>query len=634
MPRSRKILALSIGLVLVACVLWVVHRSVDREIDLALAEAARPPDELLVVEMPFHRPAVAERGGAKLWVHGAAVNDGASFGGRLLAATTGGLVELGHGKARRVRDVLTGLPDHNLTSLAVRGSEVALGTRTGIISFLEGEHLRSLRIDESRHGAVMDLRWHRASLYAATSSGHLLRLTGNRAVRIPPRIEGGITSLVEGAEGLLAAGGDGVVYQVMGETMEVVARIEDGPQRINALTRHGDTLLVGTSTALLRTDGSGGLVSVRENLFVTALLSLQGRLLVATFDQGILVLEGARLDGTPRQRLLEGQRVDRLRLVDDRPMAFGPSLAAVIEPGSPPRSLDLPSGLASQHITALAFDDRARLWVGHFDEGVDVLDDRGEVATHLPSPDLARLQSVNALLYDQHSRNMLVATSHGVLEVSDGDVSVLDRDDGLIGEAVTALLVTDRHRVFATSQGITLAPRNESEMRSIYAFHGLPSNRVYALGGSAERLLAGTLGGLAELEGLRVRGVTRAGPAGLAANWCSAIATSSEGIYVGTTGGGVDLVSSTGVAHLRHGARGGRFSVSPGAMLLLDEVLLVGTLERGLLVYDRREGEWLDIEQPFPGAAVTALAADDEHCYLGTDRGLLRISRGDAIFGT
>jgi len=606
---------------------------VDREIDLALAEAARPPEELRVVEIPFHRPAIADRGGAKLALHGATVTDGATFGGRLLVTTTGGLVELGHGRPRRIRDVLNGLPDHDLTALAVHGGEAALGTRTGIVSFLEGDLVRSLQIDANQHGAIMDMRWHRAALYIATSSGHLLRVSGSRAERIPPQVAGGITALAEGPNGLLAAGGDGVVYRVAGDELEVVARIRGAVQRLNALTVHGDSLLVGTSTALLRDDGTGALEPVRENLFVTSLLSLQGRLLVGTFDDGILALDGARLAGTPRRRLLEGRRVDRLRLVDHHPMAFGPALAAVLEPGGEVRTLDVPRGLASQHVTALAFDDRERLWVGHFDDGVDVLDERGEVDRHLPGPELGRMQSVNALRYDTHSRSMLVATSHGVLEVSDGDVRVLTREDGLIGEAVTALLVSATERVYATSQGITLAPRSGGEMRSIYAFHGLPSNRIYALGGNAGRLLAGTLGGLAELEGLRVREVVRAGPGGLGANWCSALITAPEGVYVGTTGGGVDLVSSEGVTRLRPGSGEERFSVSPGAMLLMDEILLVGTLERGLLAYDRRENEWLDIEQPMPGAAVTALAATDEVLYLGTDRGLLRIDRDEGLFG-
>jgi ligand-binding sensor domain-containing protein len=95
-------------------------------------------------------------------------------------------------------------------------------------------------------------------------------------------------------------------------------------------------------------------------------------------------------------------------------------------------------------------------------------------------------------------------------------------------------------------------------------------------------------------------------------------------VYVGTTGGGVDLVTSRSVTRLR-APDGGRFSVSPGGLLLLDDVLFVATLERGLLAYDRREREWLSLPQPMPGAAVTALVADSESLYVGTDRGLMRI---------
>ena len=59
-------------------------------------------------------------------------------------------------------------------------------------------------------------------------------------------------------------------------------------------------------------------------------------------------------------------------------------------------------------------------------------------------------------------------------------------------------------RIYATNQGISFSPRTGGAIRSIYAFHGLPSNRVYALAQQSDQLYAGTLGGLAQLKSLRV----------------------------------------------------------------------------------------------------------------------------------
>jgi ligand-binding sensor domain-containing protein len=188
-------------------------------------------------------------------------------------------------------------------------------------------------------------------------------------------------------------------------------------------------------------------------------------------------------------------------------------------------------------------------------------------------------------------------------------------------------LLREEDRIFATSEGLSVASKAGGEVRSIYAFHGLPSNRLYSLADQDGHLFVGTLGGVALVDGLRVRQRLRAAPGGLQANWCSAMAAAAEGIYMGTTGGGVDLRRPDGSVDRLPMARPGRFTVNPGAMLVAGQRLLVGTLEHGLLVLDRARQEWLDIEQPLPGAAVTALAVDDDFLYVGTNRGLLRLGR-------
>jgi hypothetical protein len=607
-----------------AAALWLGHREVGRDVDLALAAAARETDGLPVVEIPPPEPVAGRGGRTRLWADTTSATDGGGLGGVMLVATAGGLIEVGAGSARTIGDVLSGLPDHDLTALAARGRQVAVGARSGAVSTLAGDRFRTLRIDGGRHGAILDLAWWGPALYIATASGSVIRLQGDHADLLPPRIQGGVTALVDSSGGLIATGGDGVVYRVAGDALEVLARTDGGPVRLTGAAWVGETLVVGTATGLLRANGHGRLETLRDGLIVTCLLAHRDRLLVGTIDSGVAVLDGASPGDQPLERLLPGRRVDRLRTIDGRPVAFGPDLVAVLGTGGEPRLVELPRGLSSGHVSALAFDDQHRLWVGHFNHGVDVLDDRGSVVRHLPPPELESMSSVNALAFDPRTRTMLVATSHGVLEAGDAEVVTISRDDGLIGDAVTAVLVNDAARIYATSQGITVAPSGADEPRSIYAFHGLPSNRVYALSGSPDRMMVGTLGGLAEVDGTRVGAVRRAGPRGLQANWCSALAQGAEGVYVGTTGGGVDLVTSRSVTRLE-APDGGRFSVSPGGLLLLDDVLLVATLERGLLAYDRREREWLSLPQPMPGAAVTALVADSESLYVGTDRGLMRI---------
>ncbi len=629
---ARVLGALALCLLGLIGAVGAAHVVVAARVDRALAEARRPPAAFEIRFLPPRsgREAPVER----LWTSTLGVTDGAAWSGRIVVATGGGLVEIVAARARRLRTAGTdpGFADHTLTAVAALGARLVLGARSGTLSLLEGNHLRSLRLGDGRLGTITDLLWHDEDLLVATASGRVIRLTGDLGTGqvLGPPIEGGATAIAPSPDGPLVAGADGVLRRVDGDRLEVIARPADGDPsvRLTAVVQWGDRLFVGTPTGLLGVDGSGRFVPHRRGLFVTTLIVVGERLLVGTHDRGVLVLDVRHPAGMPTARALPGRRVDRLRLVDARPMAFGPGLVASLDVMTGANDdVALPAGLASNHITALALDDRRQLWVGTFDDGVDVLGTTGEVVRHLPTPEMSRYASVNALAVDRVAGSMLVATSHGVLEVLGDAIDVIDQDDGLIGEAVTALLVRDETRVFATNRGLSLATGRGGEVRSIYAFHGLPSNRLYALAAQGDRLWVGTLGGTAVIEGLRVQRSLRAATGQLRAAWCTALAVAPEGTYVGTTAGGLDLVHPDGTVEPFSPPEVERFSVNQGAMLLSDHFLLVGTLERGLLIFDRNRTEWVQFDQPLPGAAVTALAAAEDALWVGTDRGLLRLGR-------
>jgi hypothetical protein len=641
------LLAGAAGVAICLGALGLLHRSVARRVDEAIAVAAAAPDPGALGVEPITPP--EPRAGVRLWTDTSDAADGAALEGRLVAATGGGLVELelgGRGDRPRVATAVSvaGLSDHDLTAAApLEGpAALALGSRSGAIAVVEPGGARSARVDGGARGAVTDLAWFDGSLYVATASGALIRLSRDlrRAALVGPVVEGGLPALAAGPRGLIAAGGDGAVYRVEGDALARVAEPASGEgSRLTAVAWLGDRIVAGSPLALLAAREGGRLEPVRTDLFVTALLAHEDRLYLGTTDRGVLVIDGGYLAAEPLRQLLDGRWISRLRVVDGRPVAFGPDLVAWLDPDAAPEAaqgsdLQLPPGLSSNHVTALALDDQRRLWVGHFEDGVDVMSSDGEVVRHVPSPgpdeELARLSAVNALAFDPWAGAMLVGTSHGVLEVDDAAVDAFDERDGLIGDSVAAILVTDTGRVFATNQGLTVASRL-GEMRSIYAFHGLPSNRLSALAGDGDgQIVVGSLGGLALVEAstLEVGRRLEAAPAGLRASWCAALAVAPEGIYVGTVGGGVDLWLSGGEVERIELPGAERITVNPGAMLVAGDRLLVGTVERGLLVLDRSRRAWVEVEQPLPGASVAALAADGDVLYLGTDRGLLRLDPG------
>jgi ligand-binding sensor domain-containing protein len=174
----------------------------------------------------------------------------------------------------------------------------------------------------------------------------------------------------------------------------------------------------------------------------------------------------------------------------------------------------------------------------------------------------------------------------------------------------------------ATPAGITFLTPGGA--RSIYAFHGLVNNHVYTLGAEGTRLLVGTLGGLSLLDQGQVRTNYTTANSGLQANWITALARVGDEWFVGSYGGGIFRLDSTGRCQ-RFSDATEAFVVNPNAMLATGQRVYAGTLERGLYVYDRALGRWSDVVAGLPSPNVTALAVHNGYLYIGTDNGLVRI---------
>ena len=97
-----------------------------------------------------------------------------------------------------------------------------------------------------------------------------------------------------------------------------------------------------------------------------------------------------------------------------------------------------------------------------------------------------------------------VATANGLVlfDAAAHEKQVLGKAEGLIANQVTDVLLRGDSRsptiTAATPAGITTI--DASGTSSLYAFHGLVNNHVYALAAEGTRILAGTLGGLSILD--------------------------------------------------------------------------------------------------------------------------------------
>ena len=280
-----------------------------------------------------------------------------------------------------------------------------------------------------------------------------------------------------------------------------------------------------------------------------------------------------------------------------------------------------PTVLTDRNITALARDKEGQLWVGYFDRGLDILPDGPMRTIHVEDE---HVFCVNRILPDDRSHTVDVATANGLVRfgASGKPIQVLGPADGLIAQHVTDVVAYHEGLAVATPAGITFL--DSQGARSIYSFHGLVNNHVYALGVSEDDLMVGTLGGLSEVRSGFVQANFRAGDSGLKQNWITAVVRVGDEWMVGTYGSGVMELDSAGKFHSYQTATA-PVEINPNAMLVTKDHVFAGTLGDGLYVYDRGKQRWSIVRDGLPSSNVTALAESNGRIYVGTDNGLVGV---------
>jgi ligand-binding sensor domain-containing protein len=203
-----------------------------------------------------------------------------------------------------------------------------------------------------------------------------------------------------------------------------------------------------------------------------------------------------------------------------------------------------------------------------------------------------------------------------------GEQQVLTRADGLIADHVTDIASYRGGLVLATPAGLTFL--DASGAHSMYAFHGLVNNHIYALGVSGNELMAGTLGGLSRLDEGDVKLNFTTYSSSLKHNWITSVVTVGSEWMIGTYGAGVLGLDFSGHFHSFETASGA-LQINPNAMLVTENYVLAGSLGQGLYVYDRHSQRWSVIRSGLPSLNVTAFAAANGYIFIGTDNGLVRI---------
>jgi len=468
-------------------------------------------------------------------------------------------------------------------------------------------------------------------------SGHLLFGTrkrgvllydGQRITVLHPTLKNLYVTSLAGTESDLWVGtlNGGVLHWHGGETDSFGEEQGLPDRQVQAISVASDKTYVGTPVGVAEFDRGRFSGVLAPGVFATALLPRQGQLFIGSEEQGVIVvpLEERRLDFAP----VEAPALAEVRQLFDlgeavyaltrgglyRMAARGFGWQQVLQPRG--------AVLTDRNISALAADNMGRLWVGYFDRGLDLVEPDRERALHVENE---HVFCVNRILPDDKTGTVDVATANGLVrfDAAGNPEQVLTRADGLIADHVTDVVPYRGGLALATPAGLTFLDAGGA--RSMYAFHGLVNNHVYALGVSGDELMAGTLGGLSQLDKGDVQVNYTTASSGLRHNWITAVVRVGSEWMVGTYGAGVLALDRDGHFHPFEAATG-NFEVNPNAMLVTERHVFAGTLANGLYVYDRETERWFTIETGLPSLNVTAFAVSNGYLYVGTDNGLVRIA--------
>ena len=417
----------------------------------------------------------------------------------------------------------------------------------------------------------------------------------------------------------------GVLHWHSGTT-EAFSEEQGLPDRqVQAIALAGDKTYVGTPLGVAEFDRGGFSRVLGDGLLVTALFVRGDELLVGTEDQGMVSIPRtnghAKFGNSGATNLSEVQQflgseneiyvLARNGLFDVTAQGF--SSKEILQSQS--------TVLSDRNVSALAADKNGQIWVGYFDRGLDLLPDNSGRVVHVENE---HVFCVNRIWPDAKTGTILVATANGLVRMTaaGSQEQVLTRADGLIADHVTDVVPYRDGLAIATPAGLTFLDANGA--RSLYAFHGLVNNHIYALGVSGDDLMVGTLGGLSAIAKGEIRSNFTAGASGLKQNWITAVVPLGDGWMVGTYGSGVMSMDRGGKFHSYEQATAA-MEINPNAMLATTRHVFAGTLGNGLYVFDRDNARWSTIRAGLPSQNVTALAQSNGYIYVGTDNGLVRI---------
>ena len=554
--------------------------------------------------------------------------DAIVFKGKLYVASTNALLEYSEtGDLLRSFRCGLELPSAPLTALAA-GELLGIATDGEGLLLFDGQGFEHFRPAQDHHREFTSLVWAgMAGWLAGTKQSGVFRLDGHAVEWLHPNLrDSKVTALAGDPANLWIGTRDkGVGHFSAGQLtwFNEAAGLPDS--QVLSLAVDAAAVHVGTPSGVGRFINGKFDRVIAPGFFATALAMHPGGMLVGTLEEGVMDVPTA---GRPQQLRGSGW-VRRFVQIGDSWFALSRDGIYSLAKGKSAQLIRASGALlADGNISALQFDASGRLWIGYFDKGLDIVASDFQSAIHVED---STVFCINRILDQPRQNSTIAATANGLIyfDSSGHPRQTLTKRDGLIATHVTDVVNTPNGLAVGTPAGVTFL--GSGGPRSLYAFHGLVNNHVYALAVEGEKLIAGTLGGLSVLEKETVVASFTTSNSGLKHNWITGIASLGNRHYIGSYGGGVVLLDAN-MAIVTFPDMPKEIIVNPNAMTQTQSAVYAGTLGHGLGVFSLHTGRWRWVENGLPSQNVTALAAHGDSIYIGTANGLVRVPQKNLEF--
>ena len=611
----KKFLILMLSLTVLFFIGFQVFRIYNSARQTLAEERARLLEQHRVAfEKRFLTPHSSDKIGIRQNTGG--TRDFVKFKDSFYAATGGGLVEYdADGKLKKHFTVLDGLPESDLTALAVFDGVLFIGTRTKNLVTFDGEKFANYTWTDRRAESVTAFLVKDGRLLIGTFGGGLLNFDGENFTEIKAGKEriAAINCLYE-TDGNLYVGtfNNGLLIYVNdvwtrydttnGLPSNRVVGIAFKDENLYAATDFGLAVLNGNSfRSLVTLPSLSGLAVRRNQLF---LLKDNGE--VFTFDKSLKAFsklekntQNSRFAFADEQFLLLSNR--GISMIGDRQ----------IKPFHQPEN----EMLTDNFVSAMAFDKNGVFWVGSFRDGIDVYSPNGGKLKHIESETVREINYLRS-----NDDGISAATSTGIVNFKrDFSAETLSKSEGLPSNSITHF----SGDYVATAKG--LAYRENNRFHILSTVQNLPNNSIYTTLQVGGVTYAGTLGGLAQIENKRVVRSFKDSNSNLTTNWVTALCYADERIFIGTYGGGIFELTPSGEIRSFQG-EAGKFVVNPNALYSDGKFLYAGTLE-GVKMLNLQTQEWRNVKQILPSETVMSITGDAQKIYFGTTSGIISVEK-------